>query len=276
LKLIFSYDFRRRSSAPSTIGKKNTPTTTNNTTSKSPDKAPLIENTNNTSTAATKRKLVPERTVQISDATTAKFKSNEPTGVKTSSTKPEASAPKPALTAADSGIYGADLSEDVKLASKTAPDPPKTTTTTTTVPAVSEPLTTVVVNPVSEPIPAVVANALRKNSTISAIVVPNNVEIRSSSTIEKEPPLDSTIQSAYTSLIDATASENEGTTCGSGLQSRRTSNIKQTLLIQESNNIETVVISEYTDSSSHHTIPFNPLHVILKKDANKYYTTEYI
>jgi hypothetical protein len=275
LKLIFSYDFRRRSSAPSTTGKKNTPTTTNNTTSKSPDKAPLIEHTNNTSTGATKRKLVPERTVQISDATTAKFKSNEPTGVKTSSTKPEASASKPPLTAADSGIYGADLSEDVKLTSKPAPDPPKTTTTTT-VTALSELLTTVVVNPVSEPIPTNVANVLRKNSTISAIVVPNNVEIKSSSTIEKEPPLDSTIQSAYTSLIDATASENEGTTCGSGLQSRRTSNIKQTLLIQESNNIETVVISDYTDSSSHHIIPFNPLHVILKKDANKYYTTEYI
>ena len=31
---------------------------------------------------------------------------------------------------------------------------------------------------------------------------------------KKELPLDNTIQSAYTSLIDATASENEGATCG--------------------------------------------------------------
>ena len=61
----------------------------------------------------------------------------------------------------------------------------------------------------------------------------------------------------------------------STFQSRRTSNLTQPLLIQESNNIDTVVISEYKDSSSHNTVPFNPLHVILKKDANKYYTTEY-
>jgi hypothetical protein len=45
---------------------------------------------------------------------------------------------------------------------------------------------------------------------------------------------------------------------------------------QQSNSIETIVIADHTELSSYATIPFNPLHVILKKDANKYYTTEYI
>jgi hypothetical protein len=79
--------------------------------------------------------------------------------------------------------------------------------------------------------------------------------------------LDNTIQSAYPNMIDATASENEGTICGSPLQSRRTSDIP---------NIEDAMnISEQSELLSHNIIPFNPLHVILK-DANKYYTTEYI
>jgi hypothetical protein len=85
--------------------------------------------------------------------------------------------------------------------------------------------------------------------------------------------LDNTIQSAYPNLIDATQSENEGTICGSALQSRRTSTRKSSSSIIP----ETVIIPEQIESSlSHNIIPFNPLHVILKKDANKYYTTEYI
>ncbi|CAF4051119.1 unnamed protein product, partial [Adineta steineri] len=38
-------------------------------------------------------------------------------------------------------------------------------------------------------------------------------------------------------------------------------------LSHETNNIDTM---------QRKTTQFNPLHVILKKDANKYYTTEYI
>jgi hypothetical protein len=68
-------------------------------------------------------------------------------------------------------------------------------------------------------------------------------------------------------MIDATTSENEGTLCGSSSQSRRTSDIPN---IQDVTNI-----TEESELLSHNIIPFNPLHVILK-DANKYYTTEYI
>jgi hypothetical protein len=127
----------------------------------------------------------------------------------------------------------------------------------------------------SEPKPNVVVNPLPENSTISAIVLSDNVETTPlSSTIENEEKqtlLDNTIQSAYPHLIDATTSENEGTICGSSLHSRRTSNITPTLT--PNHEFATIVISE---QSEYNTIPFNPLHVILKKDANKYYTTEYI
>lgn len=238
-------NFRRRT--PTNTVKKSAPITTSNLPSKSPDKAPLLEETNNTSTAAVaaKRRLVPERTVQISDVSSSRFKSNEAAGI-----KPDTSASKPALSAADSGIYGADLTEETLMKSKLISDPPKALPNTT------------------ESLPTVVISPLTENSTISAIVPEDNLEIKTS--------FDNTIQSAYPNLIDATTSENEGTICGSEIQSRRTSTVKSsTLNLQESNNLETIVIPEQTELS-HHIIPFNPLHVILKKDANKYYTTEYI
>ncbi|CAF1129590.1 unnamed protein product [Adineta steineri] len=299
--IIFIFIKRRRSSAGSSTGKKSASATTSSTASKPPgkssDKAPLLEQKNNPPAAAAKQKLVPERTVPAGD--TSRFKANDPTGAKAEA--------KAALTAADSGIYGADTSEEPKTPLKPAslavsnPAKPATTTdvpvvsetkSTTEINPVSEPVaivdvnpipepiaTIVDVNPASEPIGTVVVNPLSENTTISAIVIPNNVEINPllpNDIEEKRYSLDNTIHSAYSNLIDATTSENEGTTCGSGLQSRRTSHLKQPLVNQESNNIETVVISEYADTSSHNTVPFNPLHVILKKDAHKYYTTEYI
>ncbi len=267
-KYFFFSHFRRRSS--SNTGKKTGPSTTSNPTSKSTvqssDKAPLLEQTNNTSAAAPKRKLVPERTVQISEASSSRFKSNDSSGIQSGSAKPDTPASKPTLTAADSGIYGADLSEETITTTKPIPSSPKIHALSSL--EASPSLPTVVINPVTE------------NSTTSAIVLPDNIEIHPTPTIEnkeKELVSDQTIQSAYPSLIDATMSENEGTICGSALQSRRTSDIKSTSsIIQDLNHIETIVISEPTESLSHHIIPFNPLHVILKKDATKYYTTEYI
>ena len=337
---ILSFIFLRRRS--STAAPKSTPTAsttstgkksvapppaTNNTVPKSgiksPDKAPLLEQTN--APAATKRKLVPERTVQISDVNTSRFKSTSgtatttagqtsTTGKDTSSGSAEtaaatSSAPsaiKPVLTAADSGIYGADLSDDVPPVTKpiSAVEPPVikpvptveplTTKSVTTVeppkiygidlPDKSEPTppippVTVVVNPLSESSTPTPTHA--ENTTVSAIVVPNNVSINSTPdekevllpSILKEPRLlDETVRSAYSNLIDATMSENEGAIGGGSIassasQSRRTSNVKQPLLSHETNNIDTI---------SRKTTPFNPLHMILKKDANKYYTTEYI
>jgi hypothetical protein len=257
---IFS-NFRRRSS--SNTRKKSALSTPNTTTSKSatksPDKTPLLEQTTSTSTAAIKRKLIPERTVQISDVSSSKIKSSDSTG-----TKPEISASKPTLTVADSGIYGADITEATTTISKpissSTPDPPK-------IHGIDLPDT-------SESLPTVVVNRLPENLTTSAIIVSDNIEINPA----KESSFDNTIQSAYSNLIDATTSENEGTICGSSLHSRRTSTRKSSSsMIQELNNIETIVILEQTgpSSSSHNIIPFNPLHVILK-DANKYYTTEYI
>jgi hypothetical protein len=247
---LFSY-FRRRSS--SNTGKKTPSSTTSNTTSKSTakssDKAPLLQQTNNSSTAAAgaKRKLVPERTVQISDAGSSRFKSPDSSG-----TKADTSTTKPTLTAADSGIYGADLTEEISTTSKSVPDPPK-------IPDSDK----------SELIPTVAINPIIENSTI--IVHSDTIENKPLTTIineEKAILVDHTIRSAYPNMIDATTSENEGTICGSPLQSRRTSAIPD---IQD-----TIDISEHTELLSHHLIPFNPLHVILKKDANKYYTTEYI
>jgi len=261
---------------------------------------------NTTAATAVKRKLVPERTVQISDVNTSRFKSSAgtttptitttapvqigATGKETSSTSSEAittaSAPatmKQVLTAADSGIYGADLSDDVPPVTKSISfvepskiygiDLPDKCESTPSIHPV-----TVVINPLTEsstPLPTDT-----ENTTLSAIVVPNNVtmnvlpdekEVLLHSII-KDERFDQTIKSAYSHLIDATMSENEGT-IGSGSlvssasQSRRTSNVKQPLLSHEINNIETI---------PRKTTPFNPLHVILKKDANKYYTTEYI
>ncbi len=259
---------------------------------------------NTTAPAAIKRKLVPERTVQISDVNTSRFKSSAgatittttgqtgTTGKETSSTSSEAvatssapSAIKPVLTAADSGIYGADLSDEVppitKLISSVEPPkiygidlPDKSEST----PPVPPPPVTVVVNPLSEkstPTPP-----RTENTAVSAIVVPNNITMNPLPkekevllhSILKDQHFDQTVKSAYSHLIDATMSENEGTIGGGSLvssasQSRRTSNVKQPLLSHETNNIETI---------PRKTTPFNPLHVILKKDANKYYTTEYI
>lgn len=336
------YFFRRQSSSattktttspppppPANVGKKNVPTpaSTNNAASKpgtkTSDKAPLLESTTNaTAPAATKRKLVPERTVQISDVNTSRFKSpvgttntttgpTTTTGKEASSTSSEAvatsSAPpavKPVLTAADSGIYGADLSDDVAPVIKTisAADPPQiygidlpdrsepTPPVSSTPPVVPTPSVAVVVNPLSEnptptppsPPPPVSTTTNTENTTLSAIVVPNNIPMNPIPTekevlipqtpVNDERHFDPTVKSAYSNLIDATISENEGTIGGgsvvsSASQSRRTSNVKQPLLSHETNNFE---------ATPRKTTPFNPLHVILKKDANKYYTTEYI
>ncbi len=320
---FFSY-FRRRSStaaskstaslsAPINVGKKNvsSPASTNNTALKSgvksSDKAPLLEPTTTTSVPATKRKLVPERTVQISDVNTSRFKTSmgakatattatsSTIGKDTTSASSDAaatssapSATKIVLTAADSGIYGADLSDDVPPVTKTmsSVDPPKIYGID--LPDKSEP--TSLPSPPAPPPITVVFNPLSETSTptptkpekpiSSAHVVPNNIK-RNSMPKETEFQLhsiinadhfDETIRSAYSNLIDATMSENEGTIAGSSIvssasQSRRTSSTKQPLLSHETNNIETL---------SRKTTPFNPLHMILKKDAHKYYTTEYI
>jgi hypothetical protein len=241
---------------------------------------------------------VPERTVQISDVNTSRFKSNPgttsttgqtgTTGKEPSSANSEAvatssapSALKPALTAADSGIYGADLSDDVPPVTKpiVAVEPPKIygiDLPDKSLPPVLP--VTVVVNPLSENSTTTPTNP--ENTTLSAIVVPNNVPIKPlpeekevlSTPLVNDERLDQTVRSAYSNLIDATMSENEGGIAGSSVvssasQSRRTSNVKQPLLSHETNNIETI---------PRKTTQFNPLHMILKKDANKYYTTEYI
>jgi hypothetical protein len=332
--LLLSYIlicFRRRSSTtatkpttspPTNVGKKNIPPSTSKSTPatkpgiKSSDKAPLLEPTINiTAPAPIKRKLVPERTVQISDVNTSRFKSSTgtttasttagqagTTGKETSSASSEAVATppapiavKPVLTAADSGIYGADLSDPVpppiikQTSSSVEPtkiygiDLPDKSESTHPIPSV-----TVVVNPLSEkPIPSLIPAPTPastptniENTTISAIAVPNNVKMSPLPnenevllhSILNDQHFDPTVKSAYSSLIDATISENEGTIGGgsvvsSASQSRRTSYVKQPLLSHEANNIQAI---------PRKTTPFNPLHMILRKDANKYYTTEYI
>ncbi|CAF0948702.1 unnamed protein product [Rotaria sp. Silwood1] len=277
--LIFILIKRRRSSfsSSSSTKKKNIPSTTNNTTSKSTvkssDKAPLLDKINNTSTNVTKQKLVPERTVQISDVSTSRFKSPELTSTKSGLTKSEVPSSKPTLTAVDSGIYGVDLTEDSiatvsKPVSSSTIDPSKIQNNILL--ETSESVSTVVVNPLSD------------NSTMSpAIIFSNDIIERNplltNENEEKETLLDHTVQSAYPHLVDIASSESDATLCGSGPQSRRSSITKQPLIIQDSNNIETIVLSDdNTQLSSYHPIPFNPLHVILQKDANKYYTTEYI
>ncbi|UJR22979.1 hypothetical protein I4U23_026006 [Adineta vaga] len=315
--VVFIFLKRRRSSGSSNNGNKSAASTSTSAVSKpvgkSSDKAPLLEQKTETAKPGAKPKLVPERTVQIAEASTSRFKSNVP-----ADSKPDTGPPKPALTAADSGIYGADLSEDTKTPLKpvvpqSASDPPKSTgielspspAPPVVEPTVSvtadpeqestapgstkiepEPSAEVIVEPVTKPVTTVVVNPLSDNTTLSAIVIPNHVELNllPSPPSTSPPPtfnqkeyiVDNTIHSAYPNLIDATTSDIEGTTCGSELSSRRTSHFKQPLTIPENTNTETVVISEYANTSSHNTIPFNPLHVILKKDANKYYTTEYI
>lgn len=295
-------------------------TSTNNTVSKgamkSPDKAPLLEPTaTNTSAAPAKRKLIPERTVQIADVNTSRFKNSttptttnqtNTTGKDSTSgnsepatatvTSPAPSILKPVLTAADSGIYGADLSDDVPPVTKSmaSVDPPKiygadlpdksdpippVQTSIEIPPAPTPTSVTIATNPLSEnPAKTPISP---DNSTVSAIVVPNNVTTNPMPNEKdvllprntKHEHLDETVKSAYSHLIDATMSENEGPNGGGGSlassasQSRRTSNVKQPLLSHEANNIEGI---------SRKVPPFNPLHVILKKDANKYYTTEYI
>ena len=330
--IICFYSPRRRSTAsppkstPSTAStsavKKNvsSPTPTNSTTLKSglksSDKAPLLEPASTAPPPPVKRKLIPERTVQISDVNTSRFKSAlaatttttsgqattttaTTTGKEVTSTSsdPPASSStttitsKPVLTAADSGIYGADLSDEVPPVTKiiASADPPKIygidlpdKSNPTTLP--SPPPVIVVVNPLSETSTTTTTPTKSPNTTLSAIVVPNNVPInpRPKEEHKEEIPLssfsrighvDETIKSAYSNLIDATMSENEGTIASSSVvssasQSRRTSNTKQPLISHESNNTN--------EAMSRKPTPFNPLHVILKKDANKYYTTEYI
>ncbi|CAF3328105.1 unnamed protein product [Rotaria sp. Silwood1] len=300
-------------SPPSTnTGKKNiSPTTSTNNAALKPstktmDKIPLLEQPPNTTSAtATKRKLIPERTVQISDVKNSRFKSSPgattttpttptatghtgATGKETSSTSSEAvatssapSALKPSLTAADSGIYGADLNDDIQSVTKatvSSVEPSKIYGIDLPDKSDATPPVSVVINPLSEHSPTTPTNTT--NPVLSAIVVPNNVIIDALPE-EKEVLLtpfvndkhfDETVKSAYSNLIDATMSENEGTIGGGSIassasQSRRTSNARQPLLSHETNNIETI---------PRKPTQFNPLHVILKKDANKYYTTEYI
>lgn len=265
--------FRRRSSLRSSTKKKNTPSTPSNTasksTAKSPDKAPLLEKPLNTSTNTTKQKLVPERTLQISDVSSSRFKAPEVKPTKPGITISENPPAKPALTAVDSGIYGVDLPEDKTTVSKplspTTSEPRKVQTTNS--PETTEPLPTVVVNPLSE------------NPPPSPPPSPNEIERKESLTIKNEetqPLLDHTVESAYTHSVNIASSESEGTLCGSGLGSRRSSLTNEPLLIQDTTVVETIIIPDETESVEHHPIPFNPLHVILQKDANKYYTTEYI
>ncbi|CAF4281715.1 unnamed protein product [Rotaria sp. Silwood2] len=273
--LIFILIKRRRSSSSSNARKKNVPSTTNNTTSKSTakssDKAPLLEKVNNTSTNVTKQKLVPERTVQISDVSTSRFKSPELTGTKPGLTKSEVPPSKPTLSAVDSGIYGVDLTEDTitvsKPVSSSTADPSKNYNNV--LPDAIELVSKIVVNPLS-------GNATISHATIFSNDVIEKTSLLTNENEEKETLLDNTVQSAYPHVVDMASSESDATLCGSGPHSRRTSTTKQPLIIQDSNNIETVVLSNDTQLSSYHPIPFNPLHVILQKDANKYYTTEYI
>ncbi|CAF0774894.1 unnamed protein product [Adineta ricciae] len=332
---IFLFIKRRQTRAPGTksttsaaaassgtnAGKKNasSPSSLNSTAlkpgAKSSDKAPLLQQTAATTTTniskptpapAAKPKLIPERTVNLSDVNTSRFKSHTmstttapaattaasglSTTVKdTTSGHTEAvataSAPavlKPALTVADSGIYGADFSDDppsvvtkpiepTKIYGIDLPDKSENNPPASSLPI---PLT-VVVNPLSDG-----SSSTPANTTTSPIVIPNHISMNSLAEereglltpLLQNEHLDETVKSAYLSLIDATMSENEGTVCGGSLvssasQSRRTSNVKQPLLSHEPNNFEGI---------SRKTTQFNPLHVILKKDANKYYTTEYI
>ncbi|CAF2181410.1 unnamed protein product [Rotaria magnacalcarata] len=272
--IIFILIKRRRSSSATNSRKKNSPSAISNsaskTTVKSPDKAPLLEKTTNSSSNMTKQKLVPERTVQITDVTTSRFKPNESSDIKPGLTNSESSPSKPPLTAVDSGIYGVDLPQDTIIALK-SPSPPSSDRSKVNfadLPDVIESLPTVVVNPLSEdPIIAtpIISNEVEQNESLT-----NDNE-------EKQTLLNSTIQkNACSNLVDIASSESDGTLCGSGLQSRRTSVTNQPLTFPETTDIETAVIFDETQSSVHHPIPFNPLHVILQKDANKYYTTEYI
>lgn len=320
--LLSSPSRRRRPAATNNAGKKgtsSTPSTTNSAAGKPPgkssDKAPLLESKNAaaaTTTAAAssatpvKRKLVPERTVQISDVNTSRFKAGAgastpnkggTTTKDTSSASSETAAAvsvapassKPPLTAADSGIYGADLRDDLPPVTKTdsTSNPPSTSAQIygLDLPDKSEANVTtapvsVVVNPLSEEttvaaIAAAAATTEPSNSTLAAIVVPNHVQLNSlPGPIDEErevhsfpPRFDDTVKSAYSNLIDATISENEGA-MSSASQSRRTSTVRQPLLLSHETNA--------TEGVPRKTTPFNPLHVILKKDANKYYTTEYI
>lgn len=216
---------------------------------------------------------------------------------------------KPPLTAADSGIYGADLRDDLPTVTNTDstsnPPPASTQIYGLDLPDKSESNATVtsvsvVVNPLSEEttlstaattvtpssplstkttttvaaVASISATTEEANSTLSAIVVPNHVQMNAlSEPIDEErevlsfpPRFDDTVKSAYSNLIDATISENEGA-MSSASQSRRTSAVRQPLLSHETNSVEGLPKKP---------TPFNPLHVILKKDANKYYTTEYI
>ncbi|CAF0941109.1 unnamed protein product [Didymodactylos carnosus] len=351
--LIF---FKRRQSTVKTSSKtvatpsKTLPSTAskNNKTQHAPisaDKTPLLDTplTNNTDAAAQsqKRKLVPERTVQISDVNSSRF--NKPTTApggegqtttsshqlkEMSSTSSEAagtaimtsavpSTLKPVMNA-DSGVYGAELTDtqaivdkikEVKIYGIDLPDKVETLTKTIPINPSAEQsssnsnitqeikgndednLVKIVVNPLGEfensTNTAAVSDKIDTETTPLLTIEnskplvddrlssPPTVTLLSDHTSDtppvsdiisrRESPLgspslsydqgDTTVTSAYPTLIDATTSENE-------------SDYRQTTDKHDmGNNIS---------FNQPRRTTFNPLHVILKKDSNKYYTTEYI
>ena len=309
--------FRRRSSSttskPTTsfssanTRKKNasSPESINNTilkpSTKTIDKVPLLEQTTNTMSApTTKRKLIPERTVQIADVNSSRFissagtittatitgqtgtadKETSPTSSEAVATSSALPALKPASTVADSGIYGVDLNDDAQsvVVPTSSVELPKIYGMDLPDKLESTPPVTAGINSFSEN--SLTRPSNTENTTLSNVITSNDVTTDPSAGEKKvlsnispnDKHLDETVKSAYSNLIDATVSENEGPTGVEPLAistsgSRRTSNVKQPLLAYEPNNI-----SEIPNKITH----FNPLHVILKKDANKYYTTEYI
>ena len=272
LKSYFFYRFRRRSPSSWHARKKNIlPMTNNNAstiTTKSSERAPLLENTNNVSTTGTKQKLVPERTLHISDVSTSRFKSIQPTAeTKDSLTKPDNLR---AYTASDSGVYGADLAENAEFVAKTA------LSLSTLVPSKIHEMD---LPDMSQSVPTILVNPLNGHSARTVTDRSADAEIDPSSTIDKEEKKilpNNTVQSPSSSTVDIKTNENEATLHENEPQLRGTSDTKQALSDEASNNIETIVILENKKLSSHTIIPFNPLHVILQKDPNKYYTTEYI
>ena len=315
---MFSDFYRRRSSSTTSKStassssvntrKKNasSPASTNNTllkpSTKTIDKAPLLEQTTKATLApATKRKLIPERTVQVADVNSSRFKASartiatatitEQTGTADKEASPitseavatssVSSAQKLSSTITDSGVYGADLNDDAQSVVKPIPSVELSTIYGMDLPdkLESTPPVTAVVNSLSES--SLTRPNNTDNTTLSNVITSNDVTIDSLANEKKillnkspnDKNLDETVKSAYSNLIDATMSESEGpigneSLAGSTSGSRRTPNVKQPLLGYEPNNINAIPPNKTTH--------FNPLHVILKKDANKYYTTEYI
>ncbi|CAF0743914.1 unnamed protein product [Didymodactylos carnosus] len=323
-------------------------TTKNNTNQKHvptpSDKTPMLDSSPTSGAQAQKRKLVPERTVQISDLNSSRFKpTTTPVGgnaattttsshqlKEVSSTGSEAagtaimtSAVPPSLkpiVSVDSGVYGAELTDqqatvdkikEAKIYGIDLPDKVETLTKTISInPSLEQPSSpihiTQEVNDNSDDLVQIVVNPLSEleNLTNTAVTISDKIDTeitpllpvenpetldntRASSPltpptllsndISHTPPPsvfdvnsrrqsqleplssphnkgDTTVTSAYPTLIDATASENEG-------DNRQ--------IVEK--HVENSVIYNQPKKTT-----FNPLHVILKKDANKYYTTEYI